>query len=82
MSKEKGIPEAVKELVITKIEAQMPPHLKLSVGSYGTMSKEELIEHVQKDDVIGKQIVKAHLSFLKALASGEFAKAMVSVENE
>ncbi len=82
MNKEKSTPEAIKELVITKIEAQMPSHLKLSVGSYGTISKEELIKHVKEDDAIGKQIVKAHMSFLKAIASGEFAKAMVSVENE
>ncbi|MEW5896601.1 MAG: hypothetical protein AB1668_02840 [Nanoarchaeota archaeon] len=82
MSKEKGIPEAAKELVITKIEAQMPSHLKLSIGSYGTMSKEELIKHVKDEDTIGKQIVEAHISFLKAIAKGEFAKAMASVENE
>ena len=82
MSKEKGIPESIKELVITKIEAQMPSHLKLSIGSYGTLSKEEMIEHVKKEDAIGKQIVEVHLSFLKALANGEFTKAIASVENE
>ena len=82
MNKEKGIPEAIKELVITKIDAQMPSHLKLSIGSYGTMSKEEMIDHVNKEDPIGKQIVRAHMSFLKALVSGEFTKAIVSVENE
>lgn len=82
MNKEKGIPEAIKELVITKIEAQMPSHLKLSIGSYGTLSKEEMIEHVKKEDAIGKQIVRAHMSFLKALANGEFTKAIASVENE
>ena len=74
--------EQIKELVITKIDAQMPSHLKLSIGSYGTMSKEEMIKHVKEDDPIGKQIVRVHMSFLKALASGEFRKAMVSVENE
>lgn len=82
MSGEKSLSEAVKELVITRIEAQMPAHLRLSIGSYGTMSKEELIEHVKKEDSIGRQIVKTHLSFLKALANGEFIKALVSVENE
>lgn len=82
MNGEKGLSEAIKELVIMRIEAQMPAHLKLSIGSYGTMGKEELIEHVRKEDSIGKQIVKAHLSFLKALASGEFIKALVSPENE
>ncbi len=82
MNKEKGIPKAIKELVITKIEAQMPSHLKLSIGYYGTLSKEEMIDHVKKEDLIGKQIVRAHMSFLKALANGEFTKAIASVENE
>lgn len=82
MNKEKSIPEAIKELVITRIDAQMPQHLKLSIGSYGAMSKEEMIEHVNKEDSIGKQIVQSHMSFLKALVSGEFTKAIASVENE
>lgn len=76
---EAGIPEQVKELVITRIEAQVPSHLKLSIGSYGSMSKEEMIEHVKRGDEIGKKIATAHVSFLKALASGEFTKAITSV---
>jgi len=82
MSKEQGISKEEKDLVITKIEAQMPGHLKLSVGSFGTMSKDEMIEHIKKEDAIGKQIVRAHMSFVKALVSGELAKTLVSVENE
>ena len=82
MSKEQGISKEEKDLVITKIEAQMPRHLKLSVGSFGTMSKDEMIEHIKKEDAIGKQIVRAHMSFVKALVSGELAKTLVSVENE
>jgi hypothetical protein len=81
MSKE-DIPEKIKEIVIERIDAQLSSHCRLSMGSYGTMSKEEMIEHVKKEDVIGKQIVKTHMSFLKALASGQFTKAMVSIENE
>lgn len=74
--------EKIKELVITRIEANMPSNIRLSVGSYGDLTKEEIIEHVKKDDEIGKQIVKAHMSFLKAVASGEFSRKIVSVENE
>jgi len=82
MSNKEEIPKQIKETVIAKIDAQMPSHLKLSIGSYGTMSKEEMIDHVNKEDLVGKQIVRAHMSFLKALFSGEFTKAIVSVENE
>lgn len=80
--KEKGIPDIVKELVITKIEANMPAHLQLSIGSYGMLSKEKMIEHIEKGDEIGKHIVKSHLSFLRAIASGELAKYLAAIEDE
>lgn len=76
------ITEKMKEVVIARIEAQVPSNYKLYIGSYGGLSKEELIEHVKKGDKIGEYIVKAHLSFMKALASGEFIKAINSVEDE
>lgn len=74
--------EKLKEVVIARIEAQVPSNYKLYIGSYGGLSKEELIEHIKKGDKIGRFIVKAHLSFMKALASGEFIKAINSVEDE
>ena len=77
------ISDKIKELVIMKIEANMPSNLKLSIGSYpGTLTKEELIKHVKAGDEIGKEIVRAQMSFLKAVASGEFAQKLVSVQNE
>ena len=82
MNKEKCIPEAVKELVIKRIEAQMPSNLKLSIGSYGTLSKEQIITHIKEEDPVGRQIVQIHMSFLKALASGKVSKAMASVYDE
>lgn len=76
---EKEISEEMKELVITRIDVQTPSNLKLSIGPY-CLTKEEMIEHVRKGDDIGRQIVKTHISFLKALASGEFVRAITSVE--
>lgn len=77
---EKEINETVKNSVIARIDAQVPSNLKLAMGSYGGMSKEEMIEHVRKGDEIGRQIVKRHLQFLRAVASGELTKALVSVK--
>lgn len=82
MNTKEDISDKIKELVITKIESNMPTHLRLSIGSYGALTKEEIIHHIKEGDDIGKQIVKVHMSFLKAVASGEFAKKLVSVENE
>lgn len=76
------INEKLKEIVIARIEAQMPSDYKLYIGSYGGLSKEELIEHVKKGDEIGRFVIKSHVSFLKALASGEFMRAINSVEDE
>jgi hypothetical protein len=72
--------ERIKEIVIARIDAQVPSNLKLAIGSYGGMSKEEMIEHVKREDDIGKQIIKRHLLFLKSLASGDFTRALASIE--
>lgn len=69
----------IKETVIARIEAQTPSNMKLSVGSQGSLTKEELINHIKKGDEIGQQVVDAHLTFLKALANGKFVKAITSV---
>jgi len=78
--KEIIVNEEMKELVIARINAQVPSNLKLAVGGYGTMNKEEMVKHVGKGDEIGKQIVKKHILFLRSLASGEFTRAIASVE--
>ncbi|MCH7568752.1 MAG: hypothetical protein IIA87_05000 [Nanoarchaeota archaeon] len=77
-SKEAKINEEAKELVITRIDAA-PSDLRLSVGGGESMTKEKMIEHVRKGDKIGRQIIKMHLSFIKAAASGEVGQALASV---
>ena len=74
------INERMKEIVIARIDAQVPSNLKLAMGNYGGMSKEEMIQHVKNGDEIGRQIIKKHIMFLRSLASGEFTKAIASVE--
>ncbi|MFH1365089.1 MAG: hypothetical protein ABIH28_00705 [archaeon] len=76
---EDEINEIIKNSVIARIDAQVPSNLKLAMGSYGGMSKEEMIEHVRKGDEVGRQIVKRHIQFLKAVASGELTRALISV---
>jgi len=74
--------EIAKELVLFKVETEMSNNLKLSIGGHGSFSKKEIIEHIKKDDEIGKQIIAVHLSFLKAVANGEVASKLASIENE
>lgn len=77
---ENEISETMKDSVIARIDAQVPSNLKLAMGSYGGLSKEDMIDHVRKGDEIGRQIVKKHIQFLRAVASGELTKALVSVD--
>ena len=77
--KNNKINQEIKETIIARIDAQ-PSNLRLSIGSSGSLTKEEMIEHVKKEDEIGKQIIRVHLNFLKAIANGEFVKAVNSVE--
>jgi len=65
----------LKELVLARLNV-MPPNYKLSVGSKGTFTKEELIEHVKKGDETGSQIVSMQMNFIKALTSGKLIKTL------
>ena len=79
-NKNDKISEEAKTLVIARIDAQVPSNLRLSIGSYGGMTKEEMIEHVRKGDEAGKQIIGSHLRFLQAQSSGKVTKALVLAE--
>ena len=68
-----------RKLVIERINAGMSSNLKLSIGMSGSLSKEEVLEHVKKGDNIGMQIVNMHRNFIKAQASGQFTKALNTV---
>lgn len=72
--------ELLKQLVVARIKAKMSSNLRLSIGSQGSLNKEELIEHVNKMDEVGKQIAEVHLNFLKAQASGQLTSALLSVD--
>jgi len=59
----------IKELVIARLEV-LPPNIKVSLGNMD-FTKEQLVEHVKKEDDIGKKIVEVELEFIRALKEGE-----------
>ena len=80
LSKQNEYEESIKELVIVRIEAQMSPNLRLSIGGHQkSLDKEKMIEHVKKGDEVGKQIIQSHLNFIRAQTSGELVTALNSV---
>ncbi len=63
------ISEDIKELVIARLDV-MPSNKKISIGSFGEFSKDELIFHVKKEDEIGRKMVEVELEFLRAIKDG------------
>ena len=68
--KKKKLAKEIKELVLWRLETSVPKHFKLSMGAKGTLSKEELKKHIEKEDEIGLAFVNMELNFIKSLISG------------
>ena len=77
-SNEFVITDYKRELVIARIDAQVPSNFRLSMGLHSCLSKEDLIKHIKSGDEIGKNIIDSHIRFLKAVAKGEVTKAITS----
>lgn len=46
--------------------SSMSPHLRLSIGGMGTMTKEELIQHIDGKDDVGRILLKVHMNYLRS----------------
>ncbi len=66
----KQISKEVKELVIARLEV-MSSSMRISIGSYGTFSKEDLKKHVEAEDPIGKKVIEVQMSFLRSIKDGK-----------
>ena len=75
MIQENNRGEDIKELVLARIEV-MPSNLKLSIGNFGTFTKDEIKEHIKKGDDAGKQIIQIQLNFIKALSNGKLIETL------
>ena len=58
-----------KEIVIKRLEA-MPENVKVSMGSSGTFSRDDLIHNVTEDSELGKFIVDMQIKYLKSMSRG------------
>jgi hypothetical protein len=58
----------LKELVLARLQV-MPSDVTVSIGNTN-LDKQELTDHVQSEDEIGKQMMEMELEFLQDLASG------------
>jgi len=72
-NKDKGL----QELIIARLEV-LPTDARISIGSLGNFTRDELIIHVKKNDKIGKKITEVELEYLKLLKEGIFYEKTVS----
>ncbi len=63
------VDEDLKKLVIARLEV-LSPDKKISIGSIGEFTKQQLIESVKNEDEIGKKMMQIELEFLQALKEG------------
>ncbi len=63
--------EDIRNLVIARLRT-FSRDRKISVGSKGEFSTDELIARVKNDDDIGKTIVQIQLQYLQSLKDGLF----------
>ena len=61
--------EDIKKLVLARLEV-LPEGKKMSIGSSGEFSRDEMISHVKAEDKIGRKIVEIEMDFLHALKTG------------
>lgn len=57
--------EEIRQLVVARLRS-FPSGKKLSIGSDGEFSKNELIKRVNEGDPIGKKIIEIQLSYLRS----------------
>ena len=61
--------QEIKKIVIARLET-LPADKKISIGSSGEFSRDELIEKIKSDDPVGKKMVQIELEFLRSLKKG------------
>lgn len=61
----------IRDLVIARIRS-LSGNKKISIGSDGEFSKDELVKRIQNGDSVGDKIIEIQLSYLKSLKEGLF----------
>lgn len=61
--------EDIKELVVERLKT-LPSDIKISIGSDGSFTKNELISHIEDEDEIGEKIIEIQLKYLQMIKTG------------
>lgn len=63
--------EEIRKLVVERLK-KLSSNKRLSIGSEGEFTREQLIKNVEENSEIGKKIIKIQLEYLQALKKGLF----------
>jgi len=63
--------EGLKRIVIAGLEV-FPSDKSISIGSIGELTKQEMIENVEKETDVGEKIVEIQLNYLRSFKDGVF----------
>lgn len=58
--------KTIQEIVFARVST-MPDNVGISIGKDGDFSKNEIIEHLKKNDEVGKKFVEIQLDYLQSL---------------
>lgn len=72
--KNNGLNKDMKELVKARLSV-LPKNVSVSIGQEGVFNRDELIEHVDKEDDVGQKVTQVEMEFLQAIKKGEFYPA-------
>lgn len=67
-SQDQEIQNDIKKLVIERIKAASD-ELEISIGS-SSYTKEQILESIEKEDEIGKEIIDIQIEYLRDMAQG------------
>lgn len=59
----------IRQLVLERLKS-FPSGKKVSIGSDGDFTKEQLIKHVNEQDKVGQKIVEIQLAYLQSFKKG------------
>ena len=59
----------IRKLVMTRLST-FPSDKKICIGKYGELTRDDMINHVNKGDEIGKKIIEIELAYLRGLKEG------------
>lgn len=70
-AKQKVSDAEIRKLVIARLQ-RISSDRKISIGSEGEFTKEELIERVKDKDRVGQKITQIQMEYLRSLKQGVF----------